>query len=152
MNIKPEDFVKTLETQATEIQELMTEIPRIVGVEAVNHFTENFQHEGFDEPKTWQEVKRREAPKRPELAGASRPILTGETGNLGRSIQYEENADGVTVFSDVEYAEAHNEGTTTAGRNRNITIPQRQFIGDSDKLNEKIEKEINDRINKILNK
>ena len=77
----------------------------------------------------WKEVKRRESPKRSDLAKAKLHILTG-TGNLGRSIKATHEPGKVTVFSDVPYAAAHNEGTTNAGRNRNVTIPKRQFIGD----------------------
>ena len=150
MNISPEQFLHLLEKQAAEVETLMKRVPVIVGVEAVNHFKENFRIEGFEEPGTWQDVKRRTNPTRPDHAAASRKILTGETGNLGRSIQYEAQEAQVTVFSDVAYAEAHNEGTATAGRNRNLTIPKRQFIGDSKKLEEKIEKEIDDRLKKIL--
>jgi phage gpG-like protein len=150
MNINSEQFIHELENQSAEIAELMQNIPRIVGAEAVNHFKENFQIEGFDAPKTWQEVKRRQNPQRPEYADASLPILTN-SGNLGRSIQYEVNNNEVIIFSDLEYAEAHNERTTTAGHNHNTIIHQRQFIGDSEKLNEKIENEINERLKNILN-
>jgi phage gpG-like protein len=150
MNISPEQFVQMLQKQAAETEALMKQIPAIAGVEAVNHFKENFQIEGFDEPNAWQEVKRRQNPTRPDHAAASRKILTGETGNLGRSIQYEAQEGQATVFSDVVYADAHNEGTNTAGRNRNISIPKRQFIGESKKLDEKIEKEIERRLGLIL--
>ena len=149
MNISPEQFLKLLEKQAVEINALMKEIPTIAGIEAVNHFTENFQIEGFEEPGTWQEVQRRLRPPRPNHAADSLKILT-QSDDLGRSIKHEAQEGQVTVYSDVAYADAHNEGTSTAGRNRNVTIPKRQFIGDSQKLNEKIEKEINDRLQKII--
>jgi phage gpG-like protein len=172
MNINSEQFIRQLQEQSKEIAKLIQDIPRIIGVEAVNHFKENFQKEGFDQPKTWQEVKRRQGVQRPNHAEDSLPILTG-SGNLGRSIQYEVGQNQVTIFSDVEYAEIHNEGgviKTTANvgahtrtrngktftvrahnRVMNTTIPQRQFIGESEYLNKQIEKGIDERIKAILN-
>ena len=135
------------------------ELPTIVGVEAVNFFTESFENEGFTDEvlEPWQEVKRRQDPKRPDRAAASRKILTGDTADLGRSIEYTPEAgqvkitsDTVNAGSDKDYAAAHNEGTTTAGRNRNVTIPKRQFIGKSKKLDEIIDEKVVKRIKKIL--
>ena len=135
------------------------ELPTIVGVEAVNFFTESFENEGFTDEvlEPWQEVKRRQDPKRPDRAAASRKILTGDTADLGRSIEYTPEAgqvkitsDTVNAGSDKDYAAAHNEGTTTAGRNRNVTIPKRQFIGKSKKLDEIIDEKVVKRIKRIL--
>jgi phage gpG-like protein len=69
---------------------------------------------------------------------------------LGRSIKKQIEPGKVTIFSDVPYAAAHNEGTNNAGRKRNVVIPKRQFIGDSETLNKEIEKIIADEIGKIL--
>ena len=114
--------------------------PVIMGKIARDVFTENFQNEGFTDTanESWEEVKRRLNPK---ITGAkaSRPILTGDTGDLGMSIEYQKTADGeTTIVSDKKYSKAHNEGTTTAGRNRNVTIPKRQFIGDSAKVDNQV--------------
>ena len=121
-----------------------------VGKQAVDLFTANFQKEGFQNGaiQKWREVKRRIDPR---VTGArrTRPILTGDSGNLGRSLRYKIIGSEIIIYSDVPYAEAHNEGTTNAGRNHNVTIPQRQFIGDSLELKNIIEKEMDSFFNKL---
>ena len=140
----PDEHVKHLLKTSKEVQSLFnSELPTIVGVEGVNFFTESFQNEGFTDEvlEPWPDVKRRTNPTRPDRAAATRKILTGETGDLGRSIDFTPSPGEVAIKSDKEYAAAHNEGTTTAGRNHNVTIPKRQFIGES-KAFDKIVKDI----------
>lgn len=133
----------------------------MVGTEAVNFYQESFQNEGFtdNELKPWKEVKRRSNPKRVDRAAAKRPILTGKTGDLGESISYSTEgvkngvritADTLKAGSDKDYAKAHNEGTKTAGRGNSTTIPKRQFIGKSKKLNDIIENKMEDKVKRIL--
>jgi len=127
--------------------------PVIMGKIARDVFTENFQDEGFTDTafEPWEEVKRRLNPKTTG-AKASRPILTGETGDLGMSIEYQKTADGeTTIVSDKKYSKANNEGTTTAGRNRNVTIPKRQFIGDSAKVDNQILEEFERKLTDLDN-
>ena len=135
IDISLDRFADALEQAARK------DIPDILGQAAVDAFKQNFQDEGFFS-SGWKEVKRRQGHARG--AAASRPILTGSTGNLGRSIDYEVADNKATVFSDLPYAAAHNEGTTTAGRNNTTTIPQRQFIGNHKELEYELEKEITD--------
>ena len=118
LDISLDRFADALEQAARK------DIPDILGQAAVDAFKQNFQDEGFF-GSGWKEVKRRQG--HAKGAAASRPILTGPTGNLGRSIDYETSDHEAVVFSDLPYAAAHNEGTTTAGRNHNVTIPKRQF-------------------------
>ncbi len=121
-----------------------------VGKQAVDLFTANFQKEGFQNGavQKWREVKRRIDPR---VTGArrTRSILTGDSGNLGRSLRYKIIGSEIIIYSDVKYAEAHNEGTTNAGRNHSVTIPQRKFIGDSIELKNIIEKEMDSFFNKL---
>ncbi|MDD2965441.1 MAG: phage virion morphogenesis protein [Bacteroidales bacterium] len=153
-----------------KINQSLNNLPRAVrsdlsdaaGKLAVDHFTENFQLQGFVDNglNPWDEVQRRkESNKRRGKSGkllkrqpasTSRPILTGSTGDLGRSIEHIPGNSQVEVFSDIPYAAAHNEGTTTAGRNHSVTIPKRQFIGPSAELDAKIEKEIAATIKKFM--
>ena len=155
-----EEFIKVLEQQQKEASDFIeNRLPHIVGVEAVNFYTESFQNEGFTDEtlEPWVEVKRRQNPTRPDRAKASRKILTGDTGDLGRSIEYKAGAGETKIISDTmgagsdkDYAAPHNEGTNTAGRNRNTTIPKRQFIGKSKTLNKKIIEETTDDLKKML--
>ena len=148
-------FAQYLLNTSKEVENYINnDTPEIMGKMAVDQFTEGFQNEGFTDEtfEKWDEVKRRLNPK---ITGAkaSRPILTGDTGDLGMSIQKNITGQGeVTIFSDKPYAEAHNEGTTNAGRNRNVTIPQRKFIGDSKILNEQILNELSNDLDNIIKK
>ena len=110
-----------------------------------------YEYESFTD-KTfvpWKEVKRRENPTRPDRAESTRKILT-KTGNLGRSIEYNTEPGQVIIFSELDYAAAHNEGTTTAGRNNNVTIPKRQFIGESETFDKKVLKIMKEGTDRIL--
>lgn len=126
--------------------QLERDLPEEIGNMVVRRFKLNFQKEGFF-GKPWLEVKRRQ--NGTKGAAGSRKILT-ESGDLGASIDYETNEGSVTVFSDLPYSEAHNEGTKKAGRNHNVTIPQRQFIGEHENLSNLIIKRIERAITKIL--
>lgn len=135
---------------------LRNDFPRIVGIEAVNHFKESFQNEGFTDKTLvkWKDVKRRTNPRPSQVgkAGSTRKILTGETGDLGDSLDYNADYNQVAITSDVAYAQAQNEGTTTAGRGNNTTIPQRQFVGDSKQLMDTINKKLTADLDEIFNK
>lgn len=141
----PLDFSLDRFADALE-QAARKDIPDILGQAAVDAFKQNFQDEGFF-GSHWKEVKRRQGHARG--AAASRPILTGNTGNLGRSIDYEVSDNKATVFSDLPYASAHNEGTTTAGRNNTTTIPKRQFIGNHQKLDDDLEQALDDFLDRL---
>lgn len=145
-----QDFSRHLEGIEQAIRnQLAKDLPRKIGNLAVRMFKENFQREGFF-GRAWKEVKRRIMGAKG--AAGKRKILTGPTGNLGRSIQYTPHDGYVVVHSDLPYAEAHNEGTDNAGRNHNVRIPQRQFMGEDPQLTAAIEKKITEEINKALNK
>lgn len=150
-----DDFAQHLIQLSAEVEDFTdNDAPVVMGKIAVDHFKESFQNEGFTDNtlEKWDEVKRRLNPK-VTGAKASRAILTGDTANLGESFEEPviEKAQ-VTIKSDLPYAKAHNEGTTTAGRNRSVTIPKRQFIGDSQKLNELITDELERKLDIIIKK
>ncbi|HEY5508432.1 MAG TPA: hypothetical protein VIK29_07170 [Paludibacter sp.] len=132
-----DQFASHLLNMSTESERFINDYaPIIMGKNAVDVFTENFQNEGFTDTvnESWEEVKRRLNPK---ITGAkaTRKILTGDTGDLGMSIDYKNASNGeVHIVSDKKYSKAQNEGTTTAGRNHNVTIPARKFIGDSSEV------------------
>lgn len=131
---------------------LNNDAPVIMGKTAVDFFTESFQNEGFTDVslEPWKEVKRRQNPK-VTGARAIRAILTGDTGDLGMSIEHEKTDNGeVTVRSDKTYSKAHNEGTNNAGRGRSTTIPKRQFIGDSETLNQKVLEALKEKADGII--
>ncbi len=155
----PEEHIQKLRKDSNEFRSFFNnQLPHIVGIEAVNFYKESFQNEGFTDQvlEKWQEVKRRINP-RTNRAASSRAILTGDTADLGRSIDFHPEGTDVKITadtrragSDKDYAAAHNEGTTTAGRGNKTTIPKRPFIKESETLNKKIEKISADKIHNLL--
>lgn len=139
------------------------DVPRIIGVEAKKHFREGFQKEGFTgatfEP--WQEVKRRAESKMKRNKNGKvskrqhrdqlRKILV-DKGHMRDSIDYSITGMDIEVGTDDEIGkvQAHNEGTTTAGRNNKVTIPKRQFIGPSAVLDKKLETRLSKDVTNIL--
>lgn len=152
MNISPEEFFRQIKQDALAMQEALERVPNMIGVEAVKHFKENFQVEGFVDggEQKWTEVKRRTNPKT-KGAARTRKILTGKTADLGRSIKYSRSGSNIHVYSDNKYADVHNEGLN-AGRGKGFIMPKRQFIGDSKELNQKIELIITTELDKIIKK
>lgn len=123
----------------------------MVGNTAVNFFKKGFINEGFTNNglHKWKEVKRRQNPKI-KGAAASRKILTGKTGDLGRSIKFKNAGKGtIIILGDSPYAAVHNEGLK-AGRGKGFIMPKRQFIGESEELNKEIDNKLNLKITKIL--
>lgn len=148
MTIDIQDFSHYLKDLEENIRkQLEHDLPFKIGNIAQRLFKLNFRKEGFF-GKPWLEVKRRQ--NGTKGAAGSRPILT-DSGDLGDSIDFEVGEGKVTIESDLPYSEAHNEGTRTAGRNHNVTIPQRQFIGEHPRLTKAIETKIEREIKKALN-
>lgn len=144
----PDDVRKQVE-QATRY--LRGPVYTNIGVEAVRHFKQSFHDEGFSDKSekdmTWDEVKRTKKEKK--NAYDDRKILTGETGELGSSISYQRAGRGIVITSPKVYAQVHNEGGH-AGRGAGFTMKKRQFIGPSEILDNKIQKKIEKRLNKIF--
>jgi phage gpG-like protein len=148
----PEEFIIHLSQFPEKIREEFEAVKEPIAKVAIDHFTENFEKEGFVNStlEPWQEVKRRMDP-RVKGARATRKILIGDTGNLKRSIDKEFVPEGILIYSDTPYASAHNEGTDNAGRGHSTHIPKRQFIGDSKELDEKVKVIIETRFDKLFN-
>ncbi len=109
-----------------------------IRVELTDEFDKNFERKAFFSQK-WK----------PRKNPAARGSLLNVSGALRRSIKAEETANGVRFSSQVRYASAHNEGTTTAGRGHRTVIPQRQFIGDSPEVRQIIEDVVTDAVHQF---
>lgn len=147
MNMTPQEFVNKLKKQADEIRTLVDRtLPVKVGNEAVEHFKENFSKGGFVDGglQQWTPAKRLSS----KYGDKKNKTLLSSRNHLRDSIEAELIEGGVKITNRVPYAAAHNEGTTTAGKNRNVTIPKRQFIGDSKELDGKIREIIDKEIEK----
>jgi len=152
---------------------------KIIGTEAVNHFKESFENEGFTDKslEKWQEVKRRqggtwkgfqygstvrrEGTKQRKQgaitnyspAAEQRKILTGVTLELAESIDYipDMRRRGVYVYAKVPYAKIHNEGGMFRVFGKALRrMPKRQFMGKSRTLRLKIRAMIMNDIKKLL--
>lgn len=131
------------------------DIPRKVGNRIVRMTKQNFQDEGYF-GKRWQEVKRRQPHRKGHSkhyngSDTRRKILTGRTGDLGRSIKARPDKASVTIYSDLPYSAAHNEGSQNAGRGHRTKIPKRQFLGDHPKVEKETHDIIEHEITKIIN-
>ncbi|MDR0509629.1 MAG: hypothetical protein LBH06_00875 [Rikenellaceae bacterium] len=123
----------------------------VAGKTASDMFAKNFERESWF-GKPWQEVQRRmpynyrngkQVKNYHRGADLTRPILTGRTAVLRRSIRYKPlGRGGVVVFSDASYASYHNRG---AGH-----MPKRQFIGPHPSVTKAIIREVNRKINSII--
>lgn len=95
-----------MNNQIPNFEKLSTEIKkdalRYAGTEAVKFFKESFQKSGFTDT-SFQQWPQRKTPF------VGKRMLYGK-GVLMQSIRKEVEAQRVIVFSDVEYATAHNEG------------------------------------------
>lgn len=131
------------------------ELPVVIGKTSVDVFKKNFHNQAWGQTP-WQEVQRRtggtaeykrNAKRNP--ARTTRKILTGDTGDLGRSIQYKTEPGKAIVYSDLVYAPVHNWGLR-AGRGAGFTMPQRQFIGSTPELIQEIDKQVNNKLNNLF--
>jgi phage gpG-like protein len=160
------------------IDYLHNDVPVIIGTEAVNHFKESFQNEGFTDKSLdkWDEVERRKSSSgwygfqykananKPEVkrrkensssnyspAATQRAILTGTTQELKNSIQWERIGNIIRIKATVPYAKLMNEGGDMKVFGKTTRkMKQRQFMGKSAVLKAKLEQMIADDIKQIL--
>lgn len=162
-----QDFAKVMAEKQRELQEFMrsSSLKDIIGTEAVNHFKESFNNEGFTDEShnPWKEVERRK-PESPwfghsgqtgkfslERTGAS--ILNGETGLLKNSLRYTYLPDGVRVSNSAPYAAVHQYGLPAKVYGKKpFTMPARPFIGRSKVLKRNIEDKLRREILDIIKK
>lgn len=119
---------------------------------AKNEFLNNFREQGFNGQK-WREVQRRTAGTKAfagskDLGKRTRAILQGKgSGRLRKDVANsvsngQRNSDlSYTLIVNNEYASYHNDGTKK--------IPQRQFVGTTERLNKKLLNKINEKFIKI---
>ena len=94
-----------------------------------NNVDKHFSEEAFG-AKKWKDGK------------YSYGKLLNKTGKLKNSFKTKIFNNSVQIFTDVEYAKYHNEGTED--------IPRRQFLGDNNELKEVIKKEIDNYLKEIF--
>ena len=175
-NIKGADeLLKKLQEAKEYIQ---NDVPLVIGTEAVNHFKASFQNEGFTDASLQKWAARKS--KRPGGTN-SQKILTksGELGDSpdyrveGNTViiysdkvyaQIHNEGGEIPVTPQMKkmfwakHYEAKEAGDTDAAEQykcmalaKKIVMPKREFIGNSQVLNEKIENKITKDLTRILN-
>jgi phage gpG-like protein len=145
------------------IQAALPKIVKELAVESRNFFDESFSNKGFTDTSLtpWKPVRDKSGNIK------QRPLV--ESGALRRSIRTEINGLSATIYTEIPYAQIHNEGGprkftasvrshTRKGRtvkthNRTVdtVMPQRQFMGSSAKLEQIHVDIISNHLNRILN-
>ena len=163
MDIK--DFEKQFAAKMNKVQEFVKgeAIKDILGVEAVNHFKESFENEGFTDKtvQKWPNVKRRDPDSKwyghsGQTGKFSQTrtlakILSGETGELKNSISYVKIQDGARITNATPYARVHQFGEMAKVYGKKaFQMTARPFMGFSAVLKKKIEDKITAEIKKIL--
>lgn len=140
---------------------------RIVETEALNHFQNSFVYQGFTD-KSLVKWPARKIPKRKgkpitgktlekwKAKNQDRALLISHASDtkgthMANSITSELAPGKVTIVVDKPYAQVHNDGLR-AGRPPGFTMPQRQFIGPSEKLEQKIQAKFEKEIDKLIKK
>lgn len=157
------DFPR-LKGDLSKIEGLFKRLPDITGRMYINFILDNFKEESW-EGKPWPKRRSKER---------GRALLVN-TGRLKRSFRFFTRKLGgktmLTVFTDVPYAEVHNEGANTTistkvrahtrrtntrktsvkahTRQQKIKIPKRQFIGPSESFNKELVAFIENAIRKL---
>ena len=154
-----QEFLERITNCAAEIQKSMSRtMPIKAGRIAKDLFQDNFLKGGFVDGgiHEWQPSKRlgtkndegKVVGKAKGTKGEYKTLMSSRN-NLFNSIEYRIDDSGVVIENRVPYAAVHNEGLH-AGRCKGFTMPQRQFIGDSEELDEAIEDMIENELTKIL--
>lgn len=140
------EFAKIFPQKMAEITDYIEgdEMRDMFGIEAVNHFKQSFQDEGFTDEtlERWDEVERRK-PESPwyghsgqtgkfSKARTTAKILSGETRELANAISYVRTADGARVTNDKPYAAVHQFGLPAKiyGK-KSFVMKPRPFFGKS---------------------
>lgn len=172
------DNSKIIKKIERSLNYIKNDMPEIIGTEAVNHFKNSFQNEGFTDTslEKWEPVKRTDnssrwygfkykstasrpgQTKRKEGgysnysdAATSRPILSGETQELMNAIDYTFDGRRVTITAHAKYAQIQNEGgpMKVFGRSGAV-MPKRQFMGKSEVLRKHLQQMIKKDLLNIL--
>jgi len=163
MNIK--DANNQLNRRLADVKQFIegNDVKDIMGVEAVNHFKQSFDNEGFTDKHLvkWTDVKRRNPASKwyghsgqtgkSSDARKKAKILSGETRELKESISYDRTPIGARITNGTPYASVHQFGQKAKiyGK-KEFTMTARPFMGKSLVLKRAIERKIEKRLKDIL--
>lgn len=127
-----------------KMPQTMNKLKIVLGARAKKHFLLGFAKGGGQTDASlggWKPLSTKYS-ERKRKDDKKRTILV-DTGAMFGAIKNAPTADGFSVYvADLEYAEYHNEGTDK--------MPQREFIGESDELEEESLKRIQEEIDKLF--
>ena len=129
------------------LKSLQRSLPVLVGETAKNFFQDSFRNQGFTDSglKKWKKRKGNTDPGRGVLIGKANGSNT-----LRNSIRVKTaTMKKILITSDLKYSAVHNYGLKT-GRGKGFTMPKRQFMGKSKKLDGIIVKLIKNKVNEIM--
>jgi phage gpG-like protein len=140
-----EEFLNKLTQIQRTLPEVLRRVPEIARVEGLRFVADNFKSQGF-ETKTgvydkWKQKKGR----------AQKPNLIGEKrgGAMRRSWQGEAEPNRTVFSSNMIYTGVHNDGLR-AGRGSGFDMPMRRMIGPSDALDKRIERKLDELMDKTF--
>ena len=151
------------ENHLSAIQKALPNIIRELSIESRNFFDQSWDKKGFTDNtlSPWKPVHDKNGNIK------ERPLV--ETGRLRRSLRTEVNGLEARIYTEVPYAQIHNEGgqakftanvrahsrkgkpVKAHARTVDHVMPQRQFMGPSEALEKIHVNIISNHINKILN-
>jgi phage gpG-like protein len=143
-----QNFQMYLQNAKNRINELIPKITGIIKVEGLQFIADNFDNQGFEQsPGKVLKWSPRKPSKNKKLQKREGRQILVDSGKLRRAWESKSRVTKTKVIfaNNMPYAEVHNEGGK-AGRGKGFMMPQRQMIGDSSALDQRI----NPKINKIM--
>ncbi len=139
-----EQFSRKLAQLERELPQVVKRVPGIAKIEGLKFIAQNFKKQGFEKaPGSVSKWKNKKQGRKPNLIGEKRG------GAMRRSWQGQAG-EGYTAFtSNLPYTAVHNEGLK-AGRPPGFTMPERRMIGESEALNQMIERKLDSLVDNIL--
>ncbi len=107
--------VADLAAQLRDINDLIKKLPDWAGREAVNFYKDSWRRQGYINAnfEKWAARKESKWGKKSKRKAKSRAVLV-QSGQLRRSIRYKVSGNTINIFTDVPYAQVHNEGQNIA--------------------------------------
>lgn len=91
-----------------DFKQLLRKLPALIGNTALNFYKDSWNREAYID------ATRERWPKRKRTTGKARRTLV-KTGRLRRSLRYRTQGNLIRIFTDVPYAQIHNEGGRVSG-------------------------------------
>ena len=164
--IRRQEF-PTFRKERREFRRFLKTAPTLIGNVALNFYQDSWNRQGFLDRRVEKWKPRAVSDKR----RGSRKLLV-KTGKLRRSLRMKTSGYRIQIYTDIPYAQIHNEGGRITGtvrvrqhtrrtrsgrvtvrkhtRRVNTRIPKRQFMGPSQTLDKRIEWHLTKSLDQIL--